>query len=108
MTLGNMRENGAQAHALDLGKLLRCHHGVLSAAPWLEDFPVPQLGSRMVCIGCETVGADVQPNWKEQALWANLTGVQWPCRLPLSILKCRSPLFPSSSSRGFSKRRVES
>jgi hypothetical protein len=65
MTLGNIRENGAGSIWVSCcGAII----GVLSAAPWLEDFPVPRLGPRMVCIGCETVGADAQPNWKEQAL----------------------------------------
>jgi hypothetical protein len=42
-----------------------------------DDVPVPTFGPRMVCTKCGTIGADVRPNWQEQAPRETLTAVQW-------------------------------
>jgi hypothetical protein len=64
MTLGNMRANGVRSLAVTCPK---CHHeAVISAEPWPDDIPVPAFGPRMECSKCGTMGADVQPNWRER------------------------------------------
>jgi hypothetical protein len=55
-----------------------CHHlGIISAAPWPDDVPVPAFGRRMVCTKCGIVGADARPSCQEQRARESLTGVQW-------------------------------
>jgi hypothetical protein len=59
MTLGNMRELGVRS--LDLS-CWNCHHqGVLLADHWPDRIAAPTFGPRMVCTGCEIVGADATP-----------------------------------------------
>jgi hypothetical protein len=55
-----------------------CHHAaVLSAGPWPDHVPVPSFGPRMVCTRCGIIGADAQPNRREQAQRPSLTGARW-------------------------------
>jgi hypothetical protein len=76
MTLANMRENGVRSLAV---YCWQCPHQVIiDADQWSNHVPVPTFGPRMVCTKCGTIGADVRPNWKEQAPRETLTGAQWP------------------------------
>jgi hypothetical protein len=75
MDLANMRQNGVRSIAV------RCHlcrHEVIMNVDHLSgDVTVPSLGPKMVCTKCETIGAGVRPNWREQPARESLTGVQW-------------------------------
>ena len=64
MTLGNMRANGVRSLAVSCRK---CNHEtVIHADKWSGQMLGPSFGSRMVCTKRGTVGADVQPNWRER------------------------------------------
>jgi hypothetical protein len=55
-----------------------CHHEKIMNVDHLPgNVTVPSLGQRMSCIKCDTVGADVRPNWLEQPERESLTGKHW-------------------------------
>ena len=78
MTLGNMRELGAQrlvASCLNDA----CRHIALIDVSKSADTEVPSFRSRVVCAKCGSRGnkIDVRPNWKEQLPQACLAGKVW-------------------------------
>jgi hypothetical protein len=65
MDLANMRQNGVRSLAVQCHQ---CRHEVIMNVDHLPgDVTVPSLGPKMVCTKCETVGANVRPNWLEKA-----------------------------------------
>jgi hypothetical protein len=64
MTLGNMRDLGVRSLAF---RCHRCHRERTMNADHLPGaVTVPSFIPRMVCTSCGIVGADAQPNWKDQ------------------------------------------
>jgi hypothetical protein len=65
MILGNMRAQGVRSLSVSCWV---CQHGaVLAVDRWRDDVPVPAFGPRMVCTGCEIIGADARPNWMDRS-----------------------------------------
>jgi len=67
MTLANMRQNGVR-RLLVYCTGVRCWHSATVDADFLAgDVVLKSLEPRMVCSRCGLIGADVRPNWSDQA-----------------------------------------
>ena len=74
MTLGNMRQNGVR-RLLVYCNGLHCWHSATVDADFLPgDVVLKSLEPRMVCTQCGLIGADVRPNWSEQAERETMVG----------------------------------
>jgi hypothetical protein len=73
---GNMRKFGVCS--LDVMCLNPdCRHQVVMNVDRFPDYTLVQsFSAKMICAKCGLVGADLQPNWKEQSIRVSLTGRQ--------------------------------
>ena len=62
-----MRENGARSLLVTCSNVTCRHEKIVNVDAYDDDLFVPSFGPRMRCEKCGQCGADVRPNWNEQA-----------------------------------------